>query len=125
MVIALRGRASLFAALALALSACSGTSGGESGSCPADLPAACSGAPPSYHADVAPLIERRCLACHGDGGVAQARHDFTRYDILYSQRASILDHVFACAMPPAGNPALTPEERKVLLTWLVCRAPNN
>src|SRR5271166_3763189 len=41
------------------------------------LPQAC-GQAPSYAADIAPLVERTCVPCHGPGGVA-FNQDFTTY----------------------------------------------
>ena len=48
---------------------------------------------------------------------------FSAYDQVYSQRSQILNQVYACKMPPDGAEPLSPEERKTLLTWLVCGAP--
>ena len=113
--------------IALALWACSSDSSHDGGasSCPADLPAACPAAPPSFKADIEPLIERRCWGCHANGGVATPAHDFSTYDDIYRQRSAMLNQVYACNMPPADAGQLTPEERASLLSWFVCKSPDN
>ncbi len=129
-------RAQLFAAISLffvgALVGCTGAdqsaadsgSPGESG-CPRDLPASCPPAVPSYQADVASIIQRRCLSCHGNGGVAAGKFNFTTYGQVFAARSTVLNQVYGCVMPPLDAGQLTPDERATLLAWLVCHAPNN
>jgi hypothetical protein len=50
---------------------------------------------------------------------------FTSYQAVFNSRGLILDQVYHCVMPPAGNPAPDAQERALLLRWLVCGAPNN
>lgn len=95
----------------------------DGGSCPNDLPADCPTPAPTYADDAAPIIEARCFECHGPGGVAQPRRDFTTYDGVFAQRGPMLNQVYACRMPPEGAMPLLPDERTVLLQWLVCGAP--
>jgi len=122
----------LGAALALVLSigafsACSSETPAQSdaGFCPSDLPASCPADAPSWSKEISDVIARRCLGCHGDGGVASVTRDFTTYDKVFVQRSPILNQVYACQMPPSDAAPLTDAERADLLAWLVCRAPNN
>jgi hypothetical protein len=107
----------------LALAACEPVP--PPGSCPDDLPAACPVQAPSYQAEVAPLLEARCVGCHAAGQVASNRL-LDGYGSVFSQRAAVLRQTYACQMPPADAGApLTAAERAVLLGWLVCGAPPN
>lgn len=93
--------------------------------CPSDLPAACPSTPPSFSNRVEGIIESRCWACHGDGGVAQKGNDLSTYGDIFRQRSAVLNQVYSCNMPPSDAGALTADERKAMLEWLVCRAPEN
>ncbi|WP_394824143.1 hypothetical protein [Pendulispora albinea] len=118
----------LTAASFAALTACGSDSSTDPGpSCPANLPEACPSPPPSYEADIKPLMAERCTPCHAPNGtgVGRAGRDFTRYDALSAHRTSVLSQVYSCNMPPREATALTPSQRSTLLAWLVCNAPNN
>jgi uncharacterized membrane protein len=84
--------------------------------------ASCAGPPATYVADVRPLLERRCLSCHANEGVAAEDHDFSRLETLRAQRQSLADEVAERAMPPQGQPQLTDAEAQVLLRWAACGA---
>jgi hypothetical protein len=99
------------------------TDGDGPGPCPSDLPASCPGPAPSFPNDVTPIMTTRCTSCHGPSG-PEANHDFTTYDGVYAERATILSQVYSCRMPPAGAPELAGGERAILLAWLVCGAPS-
>jgi len=91
--------------------------------CRRALPAACGAAAPSYARDVAPILSRRCFACHAGDGVAADEHDFSAWPTLYAQRAQVAAQVGACAMPPRRAPALPEDEAETLLLWIACGAP--
>jgi hypothetical protein len=93
--------------------------------CPQDLPATCPSLVPSWMNDVEPIINLRCGACHGVGGVEQSKLDFSTYQGVHNSFTPILITVAGCVMPPPGVAPLTAAERQMLLAWLVCAAPNN
>jgi hypothetical protein len=91
--------------------------------CDRQLPT-CPPAPPSYQRDVAPIIVRECAACHYPGSTI-ARGVYSTYGQLQAGRGSVLNEVFACKMPVAPVPPLSPDDRTTLLTWIECGGPNN
>lgn len=96
------------------------------GACPSDLPSntACASELPSYEREVAPIIEQRCATCHFPGNT-QSGDVFDEYDDVYSRRQTVLTRVYSCVMPPEGAAPLTSEQRRTLLSWFVCGAPQN
>ena len=112
--------------IAATLCACSdgGESGSAASSCPNDRPSDCPATPPSFASEVMPIFERRCTSCHSPGGAASTKV-LTDHPNIYARRGSVMTRVYQCAMPPAEATQPTAEERKALLTWLVCGAPNN
>jgi mono/diheme cytochrome c family protein len=85
----------------------------------------CPLSPPSYRAEVAPIVREKCFSCHAGTGEAAEDHDFSTLEKVHTARRGIEGKVFARAMPPQGAPALTEQQRDVLLAWLACQAPNN
>lgn len=94
--------------------------------CPSDLPEreSCSTDTPSYQLAVAPIIEQRCATCHYPDN-PRSRYVFSNHDDVSADRRTVLTRIYGCVMPPADAPQLTSEERRTLLTWLVCGAPDN
>lgn len=94
--------------------------------CPSDLPndSACPDAAPSYTDAIAPLVSQHCGGCHYDGNL-NSKQVLETYDDLHGSVSLIEKEVYRCEMPPAGEPRLTTAERRTLLQWLVCGAPNN
>jgi hypothetical protein len=84
--------------------------------------ASCTGPQPTYVADVRPVLESRCFACHAGSGPAAEEHDFTHVETLQAQRQQLIDDVTAHAMPPQGRPPLEDAEAHVLLQWAACAA---
>ena len=122
------GAASLLVlAVCASAAACAGNdvttvdAGANQDGCARVLPPCPSSAPPTYAADVAPNLARYCTTCHFAGST-RAREDFTTYAKVYAARGSILDQVYACAMPPAPSTTLPDAYRAKMLTWLVCGA---
>lgn len=81
---------------------------------------------PTWHADVRPIVEGRCMRCHDEGGLGPFPLT-TRDEVLDRAddvRAAILDRIMppfppaACCRPYANDPSLTPAQRAVVTTWL-------
>lgn len=80
---------------------------------------------PSYHQDVQPIVEGRCLTCHAEGGIAPFRLD--RFEDVLALRTAIAESVKARTMPPfQAAPccteyyrqwSLSAEEIQVLEEW--------
>jgi hypothetical protein len=104
------------------------TDGGEAEGAPAMctvmLPASCPDPAPSFAADVAPIIANHCRKCHRPGGVEQ-NQPLTTYQQIFSRRGTVLNQIYRCKMPPAGEPPVPDTEVAVLLDWLICGAPDN
>ncbi len=97
----------------------------------ADLPAAALPLPlppaprADYAADVAPIVARRCVACHSTGNIAP--HVYARFDDLASRANAIRASLLTRRMAPwhadsqygvfANDAALTPLEAAVIHTW--------
>jgi hypothetical protein len=120
------GAVALAAAIAFTLPLMMGACSSDpvDSSCPNDLPT-CANNAPSYKADIAPIMERRCLDCHADAGSPASSKNFSDYDHVFAQRSAILNNVYACKMPKKPAAPLAPEDRQKLLLWLKCNAPNN
>ncbi|MFO0595903.1 MAG: hypothetical protein U0228_11375 [Myxococcaceae bacterium] len=80
----------------------------------------------TWHDDVAPLMARKCMSCHREGGNAPMSLD--TYAAVSELKASVRDAVETRRMPPwppapccgeFQNPAsLTADERALLLGWI-------
>jgi len=76
---------------------------------------------------VASVFVSRCAPCHYAGNPA-VRFPLQGYAQVSGLSGSCLDQVYTCRMPPADAGTafvLSAAERKDVLTWLVCGAPNN
>jgi uncharacterized membrane protein len=93
--------------------------------CPADLPddSDCASATPSYSQQVSGVMQQYCAVCHlpGNGRSSTLLSD---YEQIYAERRTVFTQIYNCEMP-VGHRELTPENRALLLQWLVCGAPNN
>ena len=85
----------------------------------------CPARPPSYRADVEPVLRGKCFACHAGNGDAVDEIDLSKFETVHAGRVALEGKVRARAMPPAGRPELTDSERQMLLSWLACQAPEN
>ena len=92
--------------------------------CPDDIPGGCPGPAPSYSAAVAPAVAKNCEPCHRAGGLAPDKPLHT-HDQLFERRRTVLNRVSRCIMPPACAQQPSASERRDLLQWLVCGAPDN
>jgi peroxiredoxin/mono/diheme cytochrome c family protein len=85
----------------------------------------------TYHRDVAPILQRRCVTCHRPGGIGPFTLDSAA---AASRRAkAIAEAVAERRMPPwhadprfgrfANDPSLTDAERRTIETWANAGAP--
>jgi hypothetical protein len=96
--------------------------------CPSDLPPDTDCATESpFYADVAPVFAARCSVCHHAGGL-ETKYIFDTYAQVHDNtaiRTRILTQIYACRMPPPCAPDLSADERRTMLKWLVCGAPES
>ncbi len=94
--------------------------------CPSDRPGECpaSGAP-SYSLEVAPLLRAYCANCHAAGTPTGDKWPVSDVAWLKANAQNVLDSIVTCNMPPAGGTPFDECQRKAVLTWLVCGAPDN
>jgi hypothetical protein len=85
------------------------------------VPATCPSPAPSYEQDIAPILDGKCNTCHAaaDSGL----WPLINYDDVRDWQTLVLSDVEYCTMPPAGAPQLTTSEQFILLSWVVCGAP--
>lgn len=86
---------------------------------------------PTYHRDIAPIIETRCLSCHEPGG--PGGYDLTRQEVVTGLAPLIQHQVLTRRMPPwppeqcctpyKYSRALQPEERALIDRWAKNGAP--
>jgi uncharacterized membrane protein len=121
-VVRLMGPRSLIACLtALCVAGAWGCEVEVPSNCPNDVPSSCPSPAPVFVTEVAPIIQSRCAPCHSPGGV-EAIRPFQTVEQVQVAEIRILTQIHACVMPPRDQPQLTPEERQVLLGWIVCDA---
>jgi uncharacterized membrane protein len=109
--------------------ACSGGSSGADpaqASCPNAGDPPCPSPPPSYKADIQPIIEKHCYGCHGPGGVEVSSINLTTYAEVARRKSDINVQVTMCRMPQPDAGQLTLEEMTTFTEWLgPCSAPDN
>lgn len=113
-----------FATVALAACSHASPAPADGATCPNDLPSSCPMPTPSYKDDISGIMDSHCNGCHGPGGTAPEKPLLTYAD-LFRQRSAVLNQVYSCAMPPASERPMTPQQRAKVLAWLVCGAPDN
>ena len=118
------------AALGMLAVACSGGGSGANdpaqASCPNTGDLTCPSPPPSYKADIQPIIEKHCYGCHGPGGVEVSSINLTTYAEVARRRSDIGFQITHCRMPQPDAGPLTLDEMKTFAEWLgPCSAPNN
>jgi hypothetical protein len=116
----LRERAVGVVALLAAAAAC----GSHAASCPTTAPP-CPSSPPSFVADVNPIIQNTCVPCHGPGGV-EANRPYVTYEDMktYGPFVTMYSQVLGCLMPEPPQ-ALTTAQRQLLLEWFACGEPDD
>jgi hypothetical protein len=91
---------------------------------PSSLPAA------SFSGDVFPILENRCVECHGpsrtSGGVRLDSHDAVMTVVTPGDAAaSLLVEVVVTGYMPRGGSKLLPSEIDVISAWVNAGAPDN
>jgi mono/diheme cytochrome c family protein len=89
-----------------------------------DYPMSCPTPVPSYAAEVQAIFQAKCATCHAPGG-QRSESPLTTWLQIQSRLSTVVQWTNDCRMPPVGAPALTSDERKAMLGWFVCNAPNN
>lgn len=87
--------------------------------------------PPTYHADVAPILEQRCSRCHRDGTAAP--FPLLNYAHATAHAEMIAEVVRDERMPPWGahpdhgafqnDPSLSDDEKRTLFRWVATGCP--
>src|SRR5262245_29009516 len=115
-------RASCALGLALALAGCNSKDGSaDAGTCPRDVPDACVQPAPAFAADVLPIINARCGSCHAEDA---GQWPLNQYQYVIDWEPSFVSDIIGCTMPPAdAGIELTTDERRILLNWIACGAP--
>jgi hypothetical protein len=100
--------------------------GGAVAACPALPPdISCPSRPPSFAADVLPILNQRCNNCH-DPNLVNGPWPLQDYYDVSAWQGQIAADLVNCTMPPPDGGTTLPEpEREQLITWIVCGAPNN
>ena len=106
------------------LSACGG--GGGSGGGGNNVTASSSTPDPelpavTWYSAAQPLVERYCVTCHRDGGIAP--FPLETYDQVLSKRSALVYSLETDTMPPLGFVDLADAERQLLIDWANNGAP--
>ncbi|MEW5686824.1 MAG: redoxin family protein [Pseudomonadota bacterium] len=85
----------------------------------------------SYAKEVAPILEKKCVACHSDGGIGPFA--MTNYEMVKGFSPMIREAIRTDRMPPwnvdahvgkfADDKSLTPAEIKTIVRWVDQGAP--
>jgi uncharacterized membrane protein len=102
-----------------------GSNTGDGGpiACTVMAPTSCPAPSPRW-ADVAPIFQRRCVACHT--GTPGGPWPLRTYEHVADWADFIRADLLSCAMPPVETERVSPmplEERLTILTWIRCGFP--
>ncbi|WP_374468908.1 hypothetical protein [Phenylobacterium sp.] len=85
----------------------------------------------SYARDVAPILEKNCVACHSEGGIGPFA--MSNYEMVKGFSPMIREVIRTDRMPPynadphvgkfSGSKNMSPEEIKTLVHWIEAGAP--
>ena len=106
-----------------AVPGCSGDGASGQGACTASVSSSCPGSP-GFQARILPIFQRGCVACHAPGG-REASRPLTTHGEIFPRRSSVLSQLASCAMPPPDGAPISDADRKLVLDWLVCGAPDD
>ena len=95
-----------------------GAGGAEPRECSVVAPTACAN-PELVYADVAPIFEQRCVACHS--GAQGGPWSLATYSHVATWRDTILATLRTCTMPPLDSGLEIPaHESELILAWIRC-----
>lgn len=116
---------------ALALAACSGAETGGTGAASGGTGGSAPQSGPTYHRDIAPLLDVKCNGCHVEGGIAPFA--LGTYAEASAQKGAIKGAVQARIMPPwmaapgcadyEGDRSLSDDQIKTISDWVDAGAP--
>jgi hypothetical protein len=101
---------------------------------PNDAPSACPSPPPTYQADVLPVLQAKCLICHSptlpDGGanaMYQPPYNYSTYALQDAIKGTIYTEILTCNMPnlDAGASPMDEADRQIIMGWITCGALDN
>jgi hypothetical protein len=108
-------------ALTVTLAAC----GSHATSCPEQIPT-CPSPPPSFVAEVNPIVQSVCVPCHGPGGIEATRPYLTYEDMkAFGPFTTMYSQVLGCTMPKAPQQFMGNDDRQRLLEWFACGEPDD
>ena len=111
-------RALMASVLVAGLCACAGAKPSNTSTAPAPPPAFDLASCKTHElADVRPIVNKRCTSCHSPQGTAGEDYDWTQDSAISAHRANVAAQVEQGTMPPSGYPALSADERRLLLCW--------
>jgi hypothetical protein len=88
--------------------------------CPLTPPTSCP-TPEPHYADVEPIFEERCFACHDGTG---EQWGLTSYEHVADWFSEIRAAMIACTMPPLDSGLTIPtSERLLIVQWIRCNYP--
>jgi hypothetical protein len=104
---------------------------GASKGAPIAFPGRGEGAKFTYVRDVAPILEKRCVACHSEGGIGPFA--MSSYEMVKGFSPMIRETIRTDRMPPynadphvntfSDNKNMTPQEIKTIVHWVEAGAP--
>jgi hypothetical protein len=111
--------------LLIGVGACSKSSSSTSGGGGGGGSTSCGTVPPSFSANVLPLIQTRCATspgCHAAGST-NSGGPLTNYSQVFSRRSNVKSSVQNGSMPQGST--LTTAEKNIIICWVDNGAPNN
>lgn len=75
------------------------------------------GVPPSFAADIAPILEDNCAGCHTQRDDVP-RIDFADLETVRARADRIAKRISDGRMPPPPNPPVAPEDYEVIVRWI-------
>jgi mono/diheme cytochrome c family protein len=103
---------------------------------PTEAPAAAPSGGVSFANDVMPIIQSRCIRCHGEERIEEGLVMFTYEDIMAGSDNgpivvpgdtvnSLMVELVASKEMPKRGPKLTPPQVEIITNWVAAGAPNN